>query len=152
MPVFETNGRRQIQKRFDSGGETMIRQIIICAMFLLSTNQVSARTWHLNNSGTGDAPTIAAALDSSMAGDRIELEGGIYTESRLQMKSAVTLCSSTGTPHSVTIDGSSPPLAPGPVISCNYSGDDTLIEGLTITGGMATDWLHGQHGGEFLLL
>ena len=125
----------------------MVRPILIIAMLLVSANQASARTWHINSSGTGDAPTIAAAIDSSVAGDRIELECGTYAESRLQMKSGVTICSSTGVPDCVTIDGSSPPLPPGPVISCYSMDDDTLIEGLTITGGRATDWLYGQHGG-----
>ena len=125
----------------------MVRPILIIAIFLASANPLSARTWNVNSSGTGDAPTIAAAMDSSVAGDRIELECGTYFESRLNMKSGVTICSNTGNPDCVTIDGSSPPSPPGSVISC-YSGDnDTLIEGLTITGGHATDSIWGIHGG-----
>ncbi len=41
---------------------------------------VAARTWLVNPQGTGDAPTIAAALDSvAIMDDIIELADGVYT-------------------------------------------------------------------------
>lgn len=125
----------------------MLRPILIIVMLLVSANQLSARTWYINTGGTGDAPTIAAAIDSSMAGDMIELECGTYTETWLQMKSGVTLCSSTGYPECVTIDANSPSLPHRPVITCWHVGDDTLIQGLTITGGRATDSMYGGISG-----
>lgn len=40
-----------------------------------------ARTWYVTPDGSGDAPTIRAAIDSiSYRGDIIELADGIYTE------------------------------------------------------------------------
>jgi predicted outer membrane repeat protein len=38
-----------------------------------------ARTWNVNPEGTGDAPTIQAAIDSSVEGDVVLLASGVYT-------------------------------------------------------------------------
>jgi hypothetical protein len=38
-----------------------------------------SRTWHVRNDGTGDAPTVQAAIDSAVAGDTITLAKGLFS-------------------------------------------------------------------------
>lgn len=48
--------------------------------FLLPISTAEARVWVVNPDGTGDAPTIQAAIDSlTYSGDIIELMDGVYT-------------------------------------------------------------------------
>jgi hypothetical protein len=52
----------------------------LIAIFILSlTNISSARTWNVNASGTGDVPTIQAAIDAAGNGDEIVVAPGTYT-------------------------------------------------------------------------
>lgn len=54
--------------------------ILAVLLLLLLAPTSSARTWFINAEGTGDAPTIAAAIDSAaLADDVIELADDIYT-------------------------------------------------------------------------
>jgi len=41
-----------------------------------------SRTWYVRNDGTGDAPTIQAAVDSAAAGDTVLIGLGLKLESR----------------------------------------------------------------------
>jgi hypothetical protein len=52
--------------------------IAICLGALLPCES-SARTWYLQPDGSGDTPTIQAAIDSSLDGDVVELARGTYT-------------------------------------------------------------------------
>lgn len=50
------------------------------SILLLSISSASfARTWNVNTAGTGDAPTIQAAIDSAGTGDEIVIAPGTYT-------------------------------------------------------------------------
>jgi hypothetical protein len=53
-----------------------IRIAILC--LLLMTVPCSARDWVVRPDGTGDAPTIAAALDSCLLDDEIVLADGVF--------------------------------------------------------------------------
>ncbi len=55
--------------------------VIACACLgvALPPNQISARTWYIRADGSGDAPTIQAGVDSSVAGDTVRVEVGLYT-------------------------------------------------------------------------
>lgn len=75
-------------------------------ILLLSPDPGSARTWYINTEGTGDAPTIAAALDSVSAGDGIELAPGRYMANNLNfITSNVSIWGEVGAPEDVVIDG-----------------------------------------------
>ncbi len=115
---------------------------------------VGAVTWHVNAEGTGDVPTILAAIDTAGAGDVIELACGTYHESTtletmLCPKSDLTICSASGDPDCVTIDAQDP-MGWGSVF---YLADvsHVLFQGLTITGGNAVDvFLSSSGGGAYL--
>jgi len=50
--------------------------LILCLLLPVSA---AARIWLVNPDGTGDAPTIQAAVDSLSSGDEIILADGVYT-------------------------------------------------------------------------
>ncbi|MBN1826819.1 MAG: right-handed parallel beta-helix repeat-containing protein [Candidatus Eisenbacteria bacterium] len=95
----------------------------------------------------GDAPSIQAALDSSLCGDTILVSSGHYDEWSLQMKSGVRLLGETGDPNDVIIDGN----LLGRVLVCIGVDTTTVIEGITLTEGYARD-LEGASGGGMLIL
>jgi len=119
-------------------------------ILLLPASQAGAVTWNVNPGGTGDAPTILAAIDSCGAGDVIELACGTYHESTtlttmLTLKSDLTLRSAAGDPACVTIDAQQP-TDWGSVLFLDGISN-VLIQGLTITGGHAVDVFLSSNGG-----
>ena len=44
----------------------------------LAVASADARTWHIQPDGTGDAPTIQAAVDQAIDGDVVELANGTF--------------------------------------------------------------------------
>jgi len=61
---------------------TAVRNCLIALEVMLCLWPLPAysRVWYVRNDGTGDAPTIQAAIDSAAAGDTIILAKGIFTE------------------------------------------------------------------------
>jgi len=114
--------------------------VIFGAVFvhLFSPLAVGARTWHITPDGSGDAPTIQAAIDLAEAGDEVLLAAGTYTwtsqgasgQSMIRMKRGVYLRGEMGAASTV-VDASG---GTGRVIRCVDVGA-VRIEGLTITGG-----------------
>jgi len=56
----------------------MQRSVFSCLVAALLTAAASAETYVVNPQGTGDFPTIQAALDSVVTGDVIELTNGVF--------------------------------------------------------------------------
>jgi hypothetical protein len=83
-----------------------------------------ARTWYVNISGTGDAPTIAAALDSAVAGDTVLVGPGTYGEN-LDIPPAVVLKSERG-PLETYIHGVGDGSIPSPVFAVTVYEHATL--------------------------
>ncbi|MBN1826990.1 MAG: right-handed parallel beta-helix repeat-containing protein [Candidatus Eisenbacteria bacterium] len=79
----------------------------------------------------GDAPTIAAGLDSTLAGDTVEVAADTYHEHDLVMPSGVVLRGATGDPEDVIIDADSL----GRVLYCVGLDSSTVVSGLTLFGG-----------------
>lgn len=114
------------------------------------SSSAPARTWHLQPDGSGDALTIAAAIDSVTAGDVIELACGTYYEWALMLKSGLTIRSATGQPECAIIDGLYP-ASFGGIFQCWSVDASTMLEGLTITGGQSRDGTTGIHGGGVVI-
>lgn len=117
--------------------------LLMCSFF----GQANARTWFLEPDGTGDVPTLAAAIDSSVAGDIIELACGTYHEEGMYLKSGVIIRSASGHFECVTIEGRQPETTPGGIFIAHGVDATTLLEGLTISGGWATSNYFGFSGG-----
>ena len=105
---------------------------LLCSV-LLPLGTAQGRTWLIMPDGTGDAPTIQAAMDSAQAGDAVILEGGTYYEHDIRLKSGVLLTSVTGQPDCAVIDAGTD----GGVMSGVNLGPDTRIVGITLTHGVA---------------
>jgi predicted outer membrane repeat protein len=101
-----------------------------------------AATWHVTPDGTGDAPTIQAAVDSSTTGDIIELADGTFTgEGNRDLDcqgKAVTIRSQSDDFRTCILDceGSASTPHRGFVFT-NGEGPDTVLRGLTIANGYA---------------
>ena len=123
---------------------------IVAPVYLTAASPAQARTWYILPDGTGDAPTIHAALDSATAGDVIELACGTYYSYAIEMRSGITLRSETGEPDCATIDGQYPDYY-GAIFQCWSVDNSARIEGLTITGGKSVDHYFGHSGGGLVL-
>lgn len=89
-------------------------------------DQAAARTWQVPS----EAPTVAAAIDSAIAGDVIELAPGVYSETDLTLESGLTIRAAD--PESgATLDA-------GGVGSIFYAlgGEHITLVGLTLIGGL----------------
>ena len=96
-----------------------------------------ARTWHVTPDGTGDAPKIQAAIDSSSAGDSVLVAAGFYDENLDTQGKALSLIGAGGRDATVVDAGRR-----ARVLSFN-SG---LVTGFTFRNGLA------QVGGGGILI
>lgn len=111
---------------------------LLSVLLTLLASSAHSRTWNVRPDGTGDAPTIQAALDAAQAGDDVLLAPGTYTwtsqnasgNSMITMKSGIWLHSEAG-PEATVLNAE----RQGRVMLCAGVDDQTRIEGLTITGG-----------------
>ncbi len=75
----------------------------------LAASPSLARTWYITPDGSGDAPTILAAIDSAgYTGDIIELADGVYTgggnRDLYNMEKAFVIRSASGNPEACVLD------------------------------------------------
>jgi hypothetical protein len=116
--------------------------VALTALGLASTT-ASGRVWQILPNGSGDAPTIAAGLDSAISGDTVLVACGTYHEREIHLKSGVCLASQTRDWSCVTIEGDF--LGAVLVGLWETVTDTTEIVGLTITEGF-----RGSFGGVVL--
>lgn len=108
-------------------------RIVLLALFVAGSAR--AATWTVAPDGTGDFPTIQAAVDAAVSGDEILLEDGTFTgagnrDIEIQGK-RLTLRSISGDPQACVLDCEN--AAPG--IRIRYIsdlGNPPTISGLTI--------------------
>ncbi len=103
---------------------------ISCGGVALIAN--ASRTWRVRPDGTGDAPTVQAGIDSSEDGDVVLVGPGTYYENINLRGKAIHLLGEKG-PEVTVLDGS---REDSTVVMCDSGeGQNTVIEGFTITGG-----------------
>lgn len=118
---------------------------VACLMLLSAT--ASADTYLVRANGSGDFPTIQAALDGTVSGDIIELAYGKYDgagNGDLDFGGkAVTIRSQSGNPEDVEIDAEGNEFDPHRAFIFNSGeGPGSIVQDVTITNGYTTG-----HGG-----
>jgi hypothetical protein len=137
----------------------LVRKVLIAAaipsLLALGYGRVSGRTWYINIEGTGDLPTIQAAIDTAGVGDEIIVGPGHYTWSNqgtgdyrgfirfYTRDHYVTLRSEMG-PEATILDAEQRSR----VIYC-HGMIHVTVEGFTITKGNAPEWGDYCGGGFF---
>jgi len=106
-------------------------RIIIVLMVLLSPSSTMARTWLIQEDGSGDATTVQAGIDSAATRDTILVAPGTYFENIDFGGKTIAVRSQSG-PEVTTLDGS---VNGGAVVLMASDEVDALLEGFMITGG-----------------
>jgi predicted outer membrane repeat protein len=153
--------------------------IIATSMVLVSAAAVSATVYVVNPQGTGDFPTIQAAVDAVMNGDIIELTDGTFTGNGNRdidfLGKAIIVCSQAGSPADCIINCQGSEAEPHRGFHFHSDeGAGSVVQDITIRNGWAwtgggvdcewaasptfigcTFWANeaqsggGVHGGEF---
>ena len=124
----------------------MLRLFLLsCLASLAVASAGLARTWHVNPDGTGDAPSIQAAIDSVAVGDDIELANGVYSGvgnyNMAIVGKLVYIHSTTGDPHACTIDCER--LGNGFIVTSPPQSGKLTLEGVTIRNGRGSPRYEG---------
>ena len=116
----------------------------VIALLCCFSTLTNARIWQIRPDGTGDAPTIQAAINASVSGDTVLVAPGTYNEnlSITGSKNGIAVISEAGA-HATFIFAQ----AAGTVV--DFSGVDTttIIKGFTLTGGTGAP--NPEHPGTF---
>jgi hypothetical protein len=117
-----------------------MRPTLPLALLFVSSVSVSATTYVVNPDGTGDFPTIQAAVDAVITGDVIELTDGTFTgEGNRDISyvgKAITIRSQSGDPALCCIDCEGDYDNPRRGFLFDSGEDaDAVLEGVHITGG-----------------
>jgi predicted outer membrane repeat protein len=118
----------------------------------LGSGVAGATTYVVRPDGTGDFPTIQAAIEAAAHGDIIELTNGTFTgEGNRDLEflgKAITIRSQNGNPETCVIDCEGSEAEPHRAFNLHHEeGADTQIVGLTITNGYAAGGDYAFHGG-----
>jgi len=114
--------------------------LISCFFCLPIVSSATARTWHV----PADAPTIQAGIDSTAAGDTVQVTCGTYFEHDIALKSGITLSGETGDPRCVVLDAQTQ----GRVLDCTDLTQAVGIAGITLRGGHTSEgWFEDMGGG-----
>jgi predicted outer membrane repeat protein len=118
----------------------MMRPILLLLAVSLASGAVRAETYTVRPDGTGDFPTIQAAIDAAEDGDIVELADGTFTGAGNRdvdyHGKALTIQSQGGEPAMCTIDCEGSEAEPHRGFHF-ISGETfaSVLEGITITGG-----------------
>ena len=120
-----------------------VATMLIVLSFFWLAGSAQGRTWHIKSDGSGDAPTIQAAIDSAAVGDSVAVNEGTYFEN-IVLKIGVKVLGGWNSSftlrdpqaYTTTIDG----LAKGSVVAAYWPVDSTsVIDGFLITNGCGTE-------------
>jgi hypothetical protein len=110
-------------------------RLVIMALAILfgAAGAAHARTWYVKNDGSGDAPTIYAAVDSAVSGDSVLVGAGTYElVGKILMKEGISLVGESGPVETRLV-----PMDywyPSGAIGCWYFVEETEICGFWIDG------------------
>jgi hypothetical protein len=94
------------------GHRKVVFAILLVGLAALSPRDGQVRTWYVKADSTGDAPTIRAAVDSTVAGDTVLVGPGTYEfTSCIDLPHGITIRSEAG-PTETRIIGAKPPSYP----------------------------------------
>jgi hypothetical protein len=117
---------------------------LVFTLVLVSCPLGFARTWHVNPDGTGDVPTIQAAVDSATDGDDLVLADGVYSgpgnRNIVLIGKWIDVHSGSGNPSACIIDCQ----RLGYLFEMKYTpphSAELILDGVTIRNG------RGQKGG-----
>lgn len=113
-------------------------------VFLVPPVMVRGKIHVVKPDGTGDFPTIQAAIDSSLKGDEILLTNGVFKGAGnrdVDFKGkAVTVRSQSGRPADCIIDPEGVPWLPCRGFDfTSMVGHDTVVRNITIRNGITDD-------------
>jgi hypothetical protein len=118
-----------------TSAETRCIALVLCLLVLLPVT-ADARTWRIEDDGTGDAPTIQAGIDSAASGDTLMLADGVYSGPGdcdiTYGGKAVTVMSASSDPE-VCIIACSPDHRG--FLFDSGEGPGSVLSGVSITGG-----------------
>lgn len=119
-------------------------RIILLILILVLPAAAGARSWLIEDDGSGDAPTIQAGIDSAAAADTVLLANGTYTGAGNRdidfEGKAIVVRSQSGDCNQCVIDCEA--SAADPHVGFIFdSGEDTtsVLEGVTVLGGYRDD-------------
>jgi predicted outer membrane repeat protein len=123
---------------------TALSAILVIA--LLPVCAAFGRNWTVNSSGTGDAPTIQAGIDSASAGDTVTVASGTYYEHDIQVKSGILFKHINSLTENCIIDAQ----GQGRVLVFDGVDATTEVKYMTFRGGHAAgSGVDGCGGGLF---
>jgi len=117
-----------------------LSSVVAIALIVFLSPAGHTRTWRVNAAGTGDAPSIAAALDSCATGDSVRVAAGSYqiNSHLFFQKERITLVSEAGAEATVLERGGTAPVGV-------FIGIDSVVEGFTFNSilfGNNGSWTH----------
>jgi hypothetical protein len=93
----------------------------------------TAKTWYVQQSGEGDAPTIRAAVDSAVSGDTVLVGPGTHEiGTPVFLKSGLVITSESGPLYTRLVP--KPLYYPDYAFACRFMNDRTEISGFWIEG------------------
>jgi hypothetical protein len=108
--------------------------LLVVTAFLTWAGVASARTWYVKVDGTGDAPTIRAAVDSSTAGDTVLVAPGTYEiSSAAYVKPETVLISEQGPVVTRLMPRAIDPFAPS-IVCRDFWSASTVVSGFWFEG------------------
>ena len=134
-----------------------VRILFACLLFVQCVPaDVGAAVYVVNPEGSGDFPTIQAAIDACIAGDVVALTGGTFTGPGNRdidfLGKAITVRSGSGNPADCRIDCEGNFYFPHRGFHFHSGeGESARIESISITGGYAFSSGSYEYGGGGIL-
>lgn len=118
--------------------------LLVVTLIIATGFSANARVWHVAPDGTGDAPSVQAAIDSALSGDTVLLADGTHVGDGRHIDylgKKITVCSESGLPGSCIIDMN------GNFSLRFVSGEDTMsvLRGITIANSSGQSAVLGRY-------